>query len=67
MCRIAPLLCAGSRIRLKGKGVVSMKQPGTYGDMQATVQVHVPKGADATGKAERKELMRHVEEAAGAA
>lgn len=56
MCRIAPGTQSGSRIRLKGKGVVSMKQPGTYGDMYVTVQIQVPKELTPQAKQKLKEF-----------
>lgn len=43
VCNIAPGTQAGSRIRLRGKGIVSMKQPGVYGDQYAVVEIQVPR------------------------
>lgn len=43
ICRIKEGTQSGSRIRLKGKGVVSMKDPSVYGDQYVTVQIQVPR------------------------
>lgn len=56
MCRIAPGTQSGSRIRLKGKGIVSMKQPGVYGDLYVTVQIRVPKNLTPQAKQKLKEF-----------
>lgn len=56
MCRIAPGTQSGSRIRLKGKGIVSMKQPGVYGDLYVTVQISVPKNLTPQAKQKLKEF-----------
>ena len=34
---------SGTKIRLKGKGIVSMKNPSVYGDQYVTVQIQVPR------------------------
>ena len=43
LCRIAPGTQSGSRIRLKGKGIVSMKDSGSFGDEYVTISIEVPK------------------------
>ncbi len=42
MCRIPEGTQSGSKIRLKGKGIVSMKDPGVKGDQYVTIQIRVP-------------------------
>lgn len=60
-CRIPAGTQSGSRIRLKGKGMVSMKNPQVRGDQYVTVQVCVPKHVSA--EAVRK--LREFEKIAG--
>ena len=43
VCKIKAGTQSGSKIRLKGKGIVSMKNPSEHGDQYVTVQVEVPK------------------------
>ena len=42
VCRIREGTQSGSRIRLKGKGIVSMKNPSVHGDLYVKVQIQVP-------------------------
>jgi molecular chaperone DnaJ len=42
-CRIPAGTQSGSKIRLKGKGVVSMKNPSVYGDAYVTIGIEVPR------------------------
>ena len=42
-CQIPPGTQSGSKIRLRQKGIVSMKNPSVYGDAYVTVQIAVPK------------------------
>ena len=43
LCKIAKGTQSGTKIRLKGKGIVSMKNPEVRGDQYVTVQIAVPK------------------------
>lgn len=43
LCRIAEGTQSGTKIRLKGRGIVSMKDPGLRGDQYVTVQIQVPR------------------------
>ncbi|MGN0986892.1 MAG: DnaJ C-terminal domain-containing protein [Otoolea sp.] len=56
LCKIAEGTQSGTKIRLKGKGVVSMKEPGVYGDQYVTVQIEVPKNLNETAKRKLKEF-----------
>ena len=42
VCNIRKGTQSGTKIRLKGKGIVSMKDPSVYGDQYVTVQIEVP-------------------------
>ena len=42
-CNIKAGTQSGSKIRLKGKGIVSMSDPSQYGDQYVTVQIQVPR------------------------
>lgn len=41
--KIKPGTQSGSKIRIRGKGIVSMKDPKTYGDFYVVVQIAVPR------------------------
>lgn len=42
-CKIKEGTQSGSKIRLRGKGIVSMKNPSVHGDQYVTVQIQVPR------------------------
>lgn len=42
LCKIQPGTQSGTRIRLRGKGIVSMKNASIHGDQYVTVQIDVP-------------------------
>ena len=42
-CRIPAGTQSGSKIRLKEKGIVSMKNPAVHGDAYVTIQIAVPR------------------------
>ena len=58
-CNIKPGTQSGSKLRLRGKGIVSMKNSSVYGDQYTTVEVQVPKNL--TPKAKQK--LREFEDA----
>lgn len=50
VCKIAEGTQSGTKIRLRGKGIVSMKDPNMYGDQYVTIQIQVPKNLNETAK-----------------
>lgn len=56
LCKIREGTQSGSRIRLKGKGIVSMKDPSVYGDQYVTVQIRVPKNLTPQAKEKLREF-----------
>lgn len=50
LCRIAEGTQSGTKIRLRGKGIVSMTDPKTCGDQYVTVQIQVPRGLNEAAK-----------------
>lgn len=55
LCKIAEGTQSGSRIRLRGKGIVSMKNPNVYGDQYVTVEIQVPRNLSEAAKNKLKE------------
>lgn len=56
MCKIKEGTQSGSKIRLKGKGVVSMKNPAQHGDQYVTVQIQVPGNLSTEARKKLKEF-----------
>ncbi len=56
ICKIRSGTQSGTKIRLKGKGIVSMKDPNVHGDMYVTVQVKVPVNLSPEAKQKLKEF-----------
>ena len=54
-CKIKEGTQSGSKIRLKGKGIVSMKKPSEHGDQYVTVRIQVPKNLNADAKRKLRE------------
>lgn len=54
-CKIREGTQSGTRIRLKGKGIVSMKDASVHGDHYVTVQIQVPQNLSAEAKRKLKE------------
>lgn len=50
ICKIAPGTQSGTKIRLRGKGIVSMKDKNQRGDQYITVQIQVPKNLSEDAK-----------------
>lgn len=55
-CKIPAGSQSGSKLRLKNKGIVSMKNKDSYGDEYVTLQISVPKNISEREKALLKEL-----------
>lgn len=62
MCKIKEGTQSGSKIRLRGKGIVSMKDANVHGDQYVTVQIQVPRHLNAEA---RQKLMEYKKAAAG--
>lgn len=58
ICRIRPGTQSGTKIRLKNKGIVSMKDPSVRGDQYAVVQIEVPQDLSREAKQKLKEFER---------
>ena len=56
MCKIRPGTQSGTKIRLRGKGIVSMKNTSAHGDQYVTVQIEVPKYLSPKAKEKLKEF-----------
>ena len=56
ICKIREGTQSGSKIRLRGKGIVSMKNPSVYGDQYVTVQIEVPTNLNPAAKQKLKEF-----------
>lgn len=56
VCRIAEGTQSGKKIRLKGKGIVSMQDPNIHGDQYVTVQILVPRNLSEEAKKKLKEF-----------
>ena len=50
ICKIREGMQSGSKIRLRGKGIVSMKNPQVRGDQYVTIQIQVPQDLNYTAK-----------------
>ena len=56
LCRIKEGTQSGSRLRLRGKGIVSMKDPSVKGDQYVTVEVQVPTRLSAEARQKLREF-----------
>ena len=56
VCKIKEDTQPGSKIRLKGKGIVSMGNPSVYGDQYVTVEIRAPKKLTEEAKQKLREL-----------
>lgn len=61
ICKVREGTQSGSKIRLRGKGIVSMKNPQVHGDHYVTVQIQVPHNVSP----EAKRKLREFEQACG--
>ena len=56
ICKIREGTQSGSKIRLRGKGIVSMKDPSVHGDQYVTVQIQVPRNLSPEARQKLKEF-----------
>lgn len=56
VCKIKEGTQSGTKIRLRGKGVVSMKDASVHGDQYVTVQIQVPKNLSPKAKQKLREF-----------
>ncbi len=64
-CRIPAGMQSGGKIRLKGKGIVSMKNPKVKGDQYVVIQIEVPKNLPPKAQRALKEYEQAMKDAAG--
>ena len=56
MCKIKEGTQSGSKIRLRGKGIVSMKDSSVHGDQYVTIQIEVPRNLSLQARQKLKEF-----------
>ena len=56
ICKIREGMQSGSKIRLRGKGIVSMKNPSVRGDQYVTIQIEVPRNLSPQARQKLKEF-----------
>ena len=56
LCKIREGTQSGTKIRLRGKGVVSMKNPEVHGDQYVSVQIQVPQNLSSEAKEKLREF-----------
>ena len=56
VCKIKKGMQSGTKIRLRGKGIVSMKDPSVHGDQYVTVQIQVPQHLSPAAERKLKEF-----------
>ena len=56
LCNIKPGTQSGTKIRLRGKGIVTMNNPSVHGDEYATVQIEVPTNLTPDARRKLKEF-----------
>jgi molecular chaperone DnaJ len=61
LCKIREGTQSGSKIKLKGKGIVSMKDGSVYGDQYVTIQIQVPRDLNPEAKEKLKEFEKACE------
>ena len=55
LCKIKPGTQSGTKIRLKGKGIVSLSNSSVHGDQYAVVEIAVPKNLDPEARQKLKQ------------
>lgn len=56
LCKINPGTQSGTKIRLRGKGIVSMRDKNQHGDQYVTVQIEVPRNLSEDAKQKLREF-----------
>lgn len=56
LCKINPGTQSGTKIRLRGKGIVSMRDKNQHGDQYVTVQIEVPRNLSEDAKRKLREF-----------
>lgn len=59
-CKVPAGIQSGSKIRLRGKGIVSMKDASVHGDQYVTIQIQVPVNLSAEARRKLKEYEKIV-------
>lgn len=59
-CSIKPGTQSGSKLRLRGKGIVSMKDSSVHGDQYTTIEVQVPKNLTPKAKQKLREFAAEI-------
>lgn len=65
ICKIAAGTQSGTKIKLKGKGIVSMKNSSVYGDQYVTIQIDVPSHLPAEAEQKLHEFERIIKQGGG--
>lgn len=58
LCKIREGTQSGSKIRLRGKGIVSMKDPSIHGDQYVKIEVQVPKNLSPEARQKLREFQQ---------
>ena len=56
VCKIKPGIQPQTKIRLKGKGIVSLKNPNIHGDQYVSIQIQVPRNLPEEARRKLKEF-----------
>ena len=58
LCKIREGTQSGSKIRLRGKGIVSMKDPSVHGDQYVKIEVQVPRNLSSEARQKLREFQQ---------
>ena len=58
LCKIREGTQSGSKIRLRGKGIVSMKDPSVHGDQYVKIEVQVPRNLSPEARQKLREFQQ---------
>ena len=65
VCKIPEGAQSGKKIRLRGKGIVSMKDPAVHGDQYVTIQIQVPRAMSPEAKQKLREYEQLMKQGTG--